>query len=230
VVNKDLPVRNEAELLAYAKATPGKLFYGSAGIGASNHLCGALLEKMAGVQLTHVPYKGSAPAVTDLLGGQIQMMFDPLQSVLQHVVGGKLRAIAVTSASRSPALPTAPTVAESGYKDFEVTAWWGVYAPAGLSAAQAASLASEIEKVVKSSAFRDTLGPLGVLPTVLTLGAFGDFVFRNPRDQVGRGLKRVVHGQQRLDPAFLEMRKQGQGGFGDAGVAEAAYERASLRW
>jgi tripartite-type tricarboxylate transporter receptor subunit TctC len=92
--------------------------------------------------------------------------------------GRQARAIAVTSASRSPALPGAPTVAESGFKDFEVTAWWGVYAPAGLPVAQAAALAVEIEKVVKSSAFRDTLGPLGVLPVVLTLGAFGDFQSR----------------------------------------------------
>jgi len=113
--------------------------------------------------------------VTDLLGGQIQMMFDPLQSVMQHVQGGKLRALALSSAARSPTLPNTPTVAESGYKGFEFTAWWGVFAPAALPAPVAATLAGEIERIVRSDAFRDALGPLGVLPTVITQGAFGEF-------------------------------------------------------
>ena len=103
------------------------------------------------------------------------MMFDPLQSVLQHVQSGKLRAIAVSSVTRSLVLPTVPTVAESGYKGFEFTAWWGIYAPAKLPPALAAQLAGEIERIVGGSAFRATLEPLGVVPTVLTLGAFGEF-------------------------------------------------------
>jgi len=102
-------------------------------------------------------------------------MFDPMQSVISHVQAGKLRAIAVSSAARAPVLPNVPTVAESGYKGFEFTAWWGVFAPATLPAAQAVTLAVEIERIVRSNAFRDKLEPLGVLTTVLTLGAFGEF-------------------------------------------------------
>ncbi|MEO8132818.1 MAG: tripartite tricarboxylate transporter substrate binding protein [Betaproteobacteria bacterium] len=175
VVHPSQPATDLAGLVALARQAPGKISYGSAGNGTPGHLTGEMFKTAAGIQLQHVPYKGSAPAVTDLLGGQIQMMFDPLQSVLQHVQSGKLRAIAVSSATRSPALPAAPTVAESGYKGFEFTAWWGVYAPAGLPAPLAATLAGEIEKIVRGSAFRGTLEPLGVIPTVLTLNAFAEF-------------------------------------------------------
>ena len=175
VVHPSQKATDVASLIALARATPSKLTYGSAGNGTPGHLTGEIFKAAMGIELQHVPYKGSAPAVTDLLGGQIQMMFDPLQSVLQHVQGGKLRAIAITSAARSSALPSTPTVAESGYKDFELTAWWGVYAPAGMPAAQAASLAAEIDKIVRSQAFRDVLGPLGVTPTSITLASFADF-------------------------------------------------------
>jgi tripartite-type tricarboxylate transporter receptor subunit TctC len=175
VVHPSQPANDLAGLVALAKQTPGKLSYGSAGNGTPGHLTGEMFKTAAGIDLQHVPYKGSAPAVTDLLGGQIQMMFDPLQSVLQHVQTGKLRAIAVSSAGRSPVLPNTPTVAESGYKGFEFTAWWGVYAPAGLPAPLAATLAGEIERIVRGNGFRDALGPLGVLPTVRTLGAFSEF-------------------------------------------------------
>jgi tripartite-type tricarboxylate transporter receptor subunit TctC len=134
-----------------------------------------MFKAAAGIDLQHVPYKGSPQALTDLIGGQIQMMFDPLQSSMAHIQTGKVRAIAVTGAQRSAALPNVPTVAESGFPGFETTQWWGVFAPANLPAAQAATLAAEIERIVRSSAFRDRLEPLGVLPTVLTLGAFGEF-------------------------------------------------------
>ena len=175
VVHPSQPATDLAGLVALAKRSPGKISYGSAGNGTPGHLTGEMIKTAAGISLQHVPYKGSGPAVTDLLGGQIQMMFDPLQSVLQHVQAGKVRAIAVSSAGRSPVLPNVPTVADSGYKGFEFTAWWGVYAPAGLPAPVSAALATEIEKIVRGSAFRDALGPLGVLPTVQTLGAFGEF-------------------------------------------------------
>ena len=175
VVHPSLPVTDLAGLVALAKQQPGKLSYGTAGNGTPGHLTGEMFKSAAGIDLQHVPYKGSAPAVTDLLGGQIQMMFDPLQSVMQHVQAGKLRALAITSAARSPALPAAPTVAESGYKGFESTAWWGVFAPANLPAPVATALAEAIERIVRGNAFRDALGPLGVLPTVQTLGAFGEF-------------------------------------------------------
>lgn len=175
VVHPSQPVNDLASLVALAKRTPGKISYGSAGNGTPGHLTGEMFKAAAGVDLQHVPYKGSAPAVTDLIGGQIQMMFDPMQSVMSYVQAGKLRAIAVSSAARSPVLPNVPTVAESGYQGFEFMAWWGVFAPAALPAAQAATLASEIERIVQSNIFRDKLGSLGVLPTVLTLGTFGEF-------------------------------------------------------
>ncbi len=175
VVHPSQPATDLASLVARAKQMPGKLSYGSAGNGTPGHLTGETFKGAAGIDLQHVPYKGSAPAVTDLLGGQIQIMFDPLQSVVSHVRTGKLRAVAVSSAARSPAAPTIPTVAESGYKGFEFTAWWGVFAPAALPAPVAATLAGEIERIVRANAFRDRMVSLGVLPTVLTLGAFGDF-------------------------------------------------------
>ena len=175
VVHPSQKANDVASLIALAKSASPKLSYGTAGNGTPGHLTGEMFRAATGIELQHVPYKGSAPAVTDLLGGQIQMMFDPLQSVLQHVQAGKLRPIAITSATRSSALPNAPTVAESGFKDFEMTAWWGVYAPAGLPAQQASMLAAEIEKIVRSQAFRDALGPLGVTPTAITLQAFGEF-------------------------------------------------------
>ncbi|MCX7144008.1 MAG: tripartite tricarboxylate transporter substrate binding protein [Proteobacteria bacterium] len=175
VVNPSQPINDLAGLVALAKRMPGKISYGSAGNGTAHHLTGEMFKAAAGIDLQHVPYKGSPQALTDLIGGQIQVMFDPLQSVMAHIQSGKVRALAVSSAVRSPALPNVPTVAESGYKGFEATAWWGVLAPANLPTAQAAMLASEIERIARSSAFRDRLEPLGVLSTVLTLGAFGDF-------------------------------------------------------
>ena len=175
VVNAAQPITDVASLIAMAKKSPGKVSYGTAGNGTPGHLTGEMFKTAAGIDLQHVPYKGSAPAVTDLLGGQIAMMFDPLQSVLQHVNGGRFRAIALSSAARSPALPAVPTIAETGYKGFEFTAWWGVYAPAGLPPALAVQLASEVERVVRSAAFRNALEPLGVVPTALTLNAFGEF-------------------------------------------------------
>jgi len=178
VVNPSLPANNLAALVALAKKEPGKLNYGSAGNGTPGHLTGEMFKAAAGIDVKHVPYKGSAPAVIDLLAGQIQMMFDPLQSVVSHVKSGGLRALAVSSAARSPVLPDVPTVAESGYPGFETTAWWGVFAPAGLPAAETKALADTIEKVARGAKFHDTLAQLGVVPTPLTLGAFAEFQHR----------------------------------------------------
>lgn len=175
VVHPSLPANDLAALVALAKKEPGKLNYGSAGNGTPGHLTAEMFKVAAGVDIKHVPYKGSAPAVIDLLAGQIQMMFDPLQSVISHVKAGKLRALAVSSAARSPVLLDVPTIAESGYPDFETTAWWGVFAPAHLPATEAKLLAADIEHVVHGNKFHDTLAPLGVVPTTLTLDAFGEF-------------------------------------------------------
>ena len=144
VVNPSLPVNSVQELIAYAKANPGKLNFASSGSGTSIHLSGELFKVMAGVQMTHIPYKGSAPALQDLIGGQVQLMFDNLPPSLPQIKAGKLRALAVTSATRSPALPDTPTIAESGLPGYEASSWFGVLAPAGTPPAIIAKLNAEI--------------------------------------------------------------------------------------
>ena len=175
VVHPALPVNSLADLVALAGRSPGKLTYGSAGNGTPGHLTGEMFKSAAGVNIQHVPYRGSAPAVTDLVGGQIDIMFDPLQSVLSNVQGGRLRAIALSGSARSPVLRDVPTIAEAGYRDFETTAWWGVFAPARLPDDLAAALADAVAAVVRGDAFRSKLEPLGVAPQVLSRDDFADF-------------------------------------------------------
>jgi tripartite-type tricarboxylate transporter receptor subunit TctC len=164
VVNPSQSIGSIRELIARAQRSPGSLNYGSAGNGTPGHLTGEMFKSAANVDLRHVPYKGSAPAITDLLGGQIELMFDPLQSVMAHIQSGKLRILAVSSATRSSVLPNVPTFAEAGLKDFEATAWWGVFAPANLPEALASQLNTAIDRIVRSAAFLERLGPLGVQP------------------------------------------------------------------
>jgi tripartite-type tricarboxylate transporter receptor subunit TctC len=175
VVDPALPVKNVAELVALAKRTPGKLNYGSAGPGTPGHLTGEMFKAAAGINIQHVPYKGSAPALTDLLGGQIQLMFDPLQSVLAQVQAGKIRALAVSSKAPAPILPEIPTIAESGYPGFETTAWWAVFAPAKLPPDLVATFSGEIDKIVRDDSFRAKIAPLGAVPTVMSGNALAEF-------------------------------------------------------
>jgi len=136
VVNNDQPYQNTQELVAYAKAHPGELSYGSAGVGGSNHLGTLLLSKRSGVEMNHIPYKGNAPAMADVIGGQINMMMDIISTATPHIRAGKVRAIAVTSPQRNALLPEVPAVAESGIaglKDFDVGGWYGVYGPKGMA-------------------------------------------------------------------------------------------------
>jgi tripartite-type tricarboxylate transporter receptor subunit TctC len=130
VVNPSLPVRNVAELIAYAKANPGKLNFGSAGQGSSGHLIGELFKTSAGIDIVHVPYKGGGPSITGLLGNEVQLLFDTISGSGSLAESGKLRALAVTSSARSPALPNVPTISESGLKDFSVVYWLGIFVPA----------------------------------------------------------------------------------------------------
>jgi len=164
VVNANDRIKTLAELIADARAKPDTIAYGTAGNGTPGHLTAALFESTAQVKFKHIPYKGSAPAVTDLIGGQIPLMFDPIQSVLPHITSGKLRALAVTSKTRSPLLPNVPTVAELGYPQFESTAWWALFAPAKLPEPITKKLRVDTEKVAQSAAFRERLGNLGVQP------------------------------------------------------------------
>lgn len=165
-VNASDRIKTLGELVADAKAKPDTIAYGTAGNGTPGHLTAALFESTAQVKFKHIPYKGSAPGVTDLIGGQIPLMFDPIQSVLPHITSGKLRALAVTSKTRSPLLPNVPTVAELGYPQFESTAWWALFGPAKMPDSVVKKLRIDTERVAQSVAFKDRLGNLGVQPNI----------------------------------------------------------------
>ena len=157
VVNPAAKANNVRELIALAKANPGKVNFGSAGNGTTVHFAGELFKSMAGVDMVHVPYKGAAPAMTDLLGGQVQVMFDFLSAAAPHIKGGKLRPLAVTSATRSPLLPDVPTVAEAGLPGYQVLGHFGVLAPAGTPPEILKQLNREIANVVKLPEVRERL-------------------------------------------------------------------------
>jgi tripartite-type tricarboxylate transporter receptor subunit TctC len=175
VVSSSTPYGNLGALIAAARKQPGEITYASAGNGTPGHLTGEMFAKAAGITLKHVPYRGSAPALTDVVGGQIPLMFDPVQSVLPQIQGGRVRALAVSSRTRSTVLPQVPTIAESGLRNFEAEAWWAVFAPATLGGPEAALLRQEVEKVVRSAAFREKLGNLGVAPAGPMKASFADF-------------------------------------------------------
>jgi tripartite-type tricarboxylate transporter receptor subunit TctC len=176
VVNPAVPVKSVQELIAKAKAEPGKLTYASSGSGTSIHLSGELFKSMAGVDMLHVPYKGSAPAVTDLLGGQVDMMFDNLPSALQHVKAGKLRPIAVTSAKRTGELPDVPTIAEAGVPGFEATSWFGLFAPAATPPAVLAQLNAAVVKGLADPGVMKQLREQGAEPNGETPEQFAAFI------------------------------------------------------
>src|SRR4051812_33141948 len=154
VVNSASPIRSIAELIAAAKADPDKLSYGTYGTGTSAHLAGELFKTMTGVNLTTVPYKGAAPAITDLLGGRIQVMFTTVASAAPLIAGGQLRALAVTSAERSPAFSDVPTVSEAGVPGYSAESWYGLYAPAGTPVEIIDRLNKSAVAAVQSEAFR----------------------------------------------------------------------------
>jgi len=164
VVNPNVPAKSVQELLALAKGQPGKLTFGSNGVGTGQHLIGAQFEALGGVKLLHVPYKGSGPLTTDLLGGQIDMSFDTITPVLPHVQSGKLRALAVTTAQRSKALPDVPTLAESGLKGFDMGTWFGVLAPAGTPQAVVDKLNKEMVAIIRSEDFGRRMAEIGAVP------------------------------------------------------------------
>jgi tripartite-type tricarboxylate transporter receptor subunit TctC len=151
VANPNAPFKSVAELIAYAKANPGKLSYASAGVGSTVHLAGEFFKHTAGIDIVHVPYKGSGPATTDLVGGQVQMMFGPAVNTLPLAQAGKLRALAVTSAKRSALAPDLPTVAESGVPGFDVVGWYGLAAPAATPPAAIERLNAEANRALKSA-------------------------------------------------------------------------------
>ena len=161
VLHPSVPAKSVKEVIALAKAQPGKLNYASSGNGTSIHLSGELFKTMTGVDMLHIPYKGSAPAVTDLLGGQVNMMFDNIPSSLPHIKAGKLRALAVTGSKRSQLLPDLPTIAEAGVPGYDSYVWFGVVAPAGTPPEIVAKLNAALVKTAATPAFHDRLTAQG---------------------------------------------------------------------
>jgi tripartite-type tricarboxylate transporter receptor subunit TctC len=176
MVNPQLPVKNLADLIALAKAKPGELNYGSAGNGSTTHLTTELIGSMAGIKMNHIPYKGSAPAMTDVIGGNAQVVLDLVFSSIQHVKTGKLKALAITSANRSPILPNVPTVAESGLPGFEATVWNGLVAPPGTPKEIVAKLNAEIKKAMADPKLVEQLRSQGFEPDWSTPEQFGALI------------------------------------------------------
>jgi tripartite-type tricarboxylate transporter receptor subunit TctC len=176
VVNPNLPVKNFKEFVELAKAKPGTIYYGSAGNGSSGHLAMEYLKQAAKIDLVHVPYKGTGPMVTDLLGGSTQATFTGATPLLPHIKQGKLRPLAVGSAKRITALPDLPTVAESGLKGFETSQWYGIMAPAGTPDAIVRKLSSEINRILKSPDVVERLAADGSVPHGTTPEEFAAFI------------------------------------------------------
>lgn len=164
VVNANFPAKTVAELVAAAKTAKPELSYGSNGNGTAQHLIGTQFQAMTGTTLLHVPYKGSGPLTTDLLGGQVTMSFDTITPVLQHIKAGKLRALAVSTAKRSSALPDVPTLDETGLKGFDIGTWFGVLAPAATPKEVTQRLSAEMVKIIRSPEFRKKMDDIGAEP------------------------------------------------------------------
>ena len=181
VVNPASPYKSVKDILAAARAAPGRIAYASTGNGSSNHLSMELFKVMGGVDLTHIPYKGSAPANTDLLGGQVQAMFDNVPNVIQHIKAGRLRALAITTAKRSPALADIPTVDEAGVPGYQVSVWFGVVAPAATPKDVVARLNAEIGRIIALPDVRERFSQGGID----IVGGAPEMFERHIREQVG---------------------------------------------
>lgn len=175
-VNPKVPAASIRELVELAKKQPGKLTFGSSGAGAASHLSAELFKSMAGVDMLHVPYKGTGQAVTDLIGGQIDVMFAPAQTVMPHVQGGRLKALAVTSLKRSSTLPQLPTVAESGVPGYEAVGWFGLFAPVATPREIVAKISADANKVMDDPEVKQRMLAMGAEPSGSTPEQFGKFV------------------------------------------------------
>ena len=176
VVRESLPVKTLAELIAYAKANPGKLNYASSGNGSLQHVTGAMLEQQGGIKMVHVPYKGTGPALQDLLGGQVDLTFGTAPPFMPHIASGKLRVLAVTGKERLPSLPDAPTTAEAGYPGVNATSWFALFAPAGVAQPIIDRLAADLKKVVEDPAFRKKAEEQGATAEYLAPQQLGERV------------------------------------------------------
>jgi tripartite-type tricarboxylate transporter receptor subunit TctC len=178
-VHPSLPVKTVKDLVALAKARPNELSYASAGSGSGIHLAMALFLDMAGVKVLHVPYKGNGPALTDTIAGNVQMLMSSAPSIMPHVKSGRLRALAVSTAQRSPAAPDLPTVAESGLKSYDVALWHGLIGPKGVSASIVSRLNGELNKALRTKEMADRLAADGVVPAGGTPEQFASIIRRD---------------------------------------------------
>jgi tripartite-type tricarboxylate transporter receptor subunit TctC len=176
VVNPALAARSAAELIAYAKANPGKLSYGSSGVGSASHLSGALFAQLAGIELLHVPYRGTGPAVTDLLGGRIDAMFSPALTVTPHITAGTLRALGSTGAARSALFPQFPTIAETGLPGYASLGWFGLFAPAATPRDIVGKISGDVARALAEPEAKQRLAEQGAEPEPNTPDAFRAFV------------------------------------------------------
>ena len=195
VVNPAVPAKTVAEFIAYARANPGKLNFASGSTGSAGHLAGELFKTMARVDMTHVPYKGAAPAVTDLLAGQVQLMFDNLASALPNIRAGRLRALAVTTKKRSAFVPELPTIAESGLPGFDVSTWFGVMAPAATPRPIVNRLHDGIVRALAHPDVKERLAAMGAEPVGDTPEQFGAFV----KSEIAKYAKVVKDSGARVD-------------------------------
>lgn len=179
VVNSAVPARTMTELLALVRARPGALSYASGGNGTAQHLFGELLKQMAKIDIQHIPYRGGGPALTDTIAGRVQILCDTLPLALPHIREGRVRAVAVTTAQRHPALPDVPTVAESGVPGYEAVGWYGIAAPTQTPAAAITRVNAEINALLARPAFREKLSAQGADPTPMTPAAFGALIERD---------------------------------------------------
>jgi tripartite-type tricarboxylate transporter receptor subunit TctC len=176
VVNASAPFNSVKELIAYGKANPGKLTFGSSGHGSTLQMSGELFKMMTQVDMVHVPYKGSAPAVADLMGNQISMIFDNMPSALPHVKAGKFKALAVTSGTRVPQLADVPTMAEAGVADYEVMSWFGLWAPARTPAPVVEKLNRAIVEILRTPEVQQKISEQGAVPSADTPAEFDSFI------------------------------------------------------
>ena len=163
-VNPSVPAKNVRELIELAKARPGEISYASAGTGSSTHLAGELFKNLAGVNMMHVPYKGTAPALTDLMGGQVLATFLPLPGVVQQIKNGKLKALGVTGIKRFSSMPELPTIAESGLPGYEMQQWWGIVVPSGTPKDIVKKINVDVAKILESQSLREQLAVIGAEP------------------------------------------------------------------
>jgi tripartite-type tricarboxylate transporter receptor subunit TctC len=195
VANPSLPVNNLSELISYARKNPGKLSYASVGNGSSQHIEMEMLKQAAGLFIVHVPYRGSAPAVTDLLGGQVQLMFNGISPTLQHIRAGKLKALAVDSEKRVPLLKDVPTVAESGLPNLRFTTWSGLLVPARTPKPVVDRLTAEMQKITSSPEFREKLASMGLEAGGPTGAAYASFL----KADMGDWARMVKQSNAKLD-------------------------------